>query len=93
MYVCNCTDLGEGDKNTRDLKLSASSCNCTGRKNADLETKNNFFLHLSHGTLICTIGKPFKRILMKRKYQAIETSLINMELINKLWPIHVLHSH
>lgn len=40
MYVCNCTDLAEGDKNTRDLKLSASSCNCTGRKNADLETKN-----------------------------------------------------
>lgn len=77
-------------ENKTELKWSAISSNCTGRKNESLEAKKQN-LHFSRilkddRAWKSIIEKPFKQILTKRKSQAVETLLINTELINKLWP-------
>lgn len=77
-------------ENKTELKWSTISSNCTGRKNESLEDKkqNLYFSRILKDDRAwkSTIEKTFKQILKKRKSQAVETLLINTELINKLWP-------
>lgn len=91
IYIWNCTDPAQGEETKRKLKLTAASYNCIGRKNTYLEAKRqNLHFHVfffNHKTLKFTTEKP-KQILMKRESRAIETLLINTELINNGPPIY-----
>ena len=72
--------------------MTAAAYNCTDRKNTYLNAKRqNLHVHvffLNYKTLKYTTGKP-KQILMKREFQATETLLINMELVNNGPPIYI----